>query len=74
MMHLENFIQSYRVIEELSKMIKLWSKRFDSAYGWRWHIERECCSETAKQWLDVFSKDEPHIEFKLSVNKPRISK
>jgi len=55
-------------------MIKLWSKRFDSAYGWRWHIERECCSETAKQWLDVFSKDEPHIEFKLSVNKPRISK
>lgn len=56
-------------------MLKLWSKRWSTARGWRWEIDRDLnaeCPEECKAWLAVFQKDEPGIEFKMSVKKPKL--
>lgn len=53
-------------------MLKLWAKRFDSAYGWRWHLCRDVDASNGAQWLAVFQKDEPKIEFVISATKPRL--
>lgn len=52
-------------------MLKLWAKRFDSAYGWRWHLCRVVDDSNSAQWLAVFQKDEPHTQFAISAVKPR---
>ncbi len=49
----------------------LWSKRFSPARGWHWRQERDCLPNTASQWLDIFQRDEPGVEFILSDEKPR---
>jgi hypothetical protein len=57
---------------DTSKETGLWSKRFSTAQGWHWKLERLCNHENAEQWLSVFSKHESEVEFKLSDKKPRI--
>ena len=47
--------------------MKLW--KYNPVTGY-WIIAREVQSNTAKQWLAVFQKDEPHAHFKLSKNRP----
>jgi hypothetical protein len=53
-------------------MINLYSRRFSIFRGWQWKHERICTNETANTWLIIFERDEPDIEFKLSVDKPTI--
>lgn len=52
-------------------MKTLWARRFDSAYGWRWHAQRQVTAQTAEDWLAVFRKDEPEITFIVAARKPR---
>lgn len=52
-------------------MIKLWSKRWSTARGWHWKLERECELANSQEWLAVFRMSEPDIEFKLSKIKPK---
>lgn len=54
------------------KITNLWSKRWNPARGHHWKLERECSIENSFAWLEVFQKDEPDVEFKLSEKKPRI--
>lgn len=54
------------------KKLYLWSKRWSTARGEHWIIERLCEPATAEQWLEVFQKDEPTVEFKLSYKRPKI--
>ena len=54
--------------------ISLWSYRWSFSHGWHWKYERTCHIDTSNQWLEVFKKDEPTIQFKLSKKKPRILK
>ena len=49
----------------------LWAKRYSTAWGWHWVIQREVMTETADSWLNVFRKDEPSIEFLVSNKKPK---
>lgn len=52
-------------------MIQLWSKRWSTARGWEWKLERKCSMEDSQEWLRVFKKGEPEVEFKLSNKKPK---
>lgn len=54
------------------KKLYLWAKRWDSAYGWRWHNQRDVSADNAESWLGVFHKDEPTVEFVISYRKPRL--
>lgn len=47
--------------------VGLW--RFDENRG-AWTLERRCESESGNRWLEVFQKDEPDVQFQLSVKKP----
>jgi hypothetical protein len=53
------------------KLISLWSFRFSVAKGFHWQHERECLLSNGLKWLEVYSGDEPGIEFKLSYSKPK---
>lgn len=53
-------------------MLNLWSKRWSTAKGWHWKLERDCLPENKDAWLDVFQKDEPTIEFKVCLNRPKL--
>jgi hypothetical protein len=64
----------HQTTEARMKKLYLWSKRFSTAQGHHWKIERECLQETAQQWLEVFQKDEPDVKFVISSNKPRGNK
>ncbi len=55
-------------------MMKLWELNFSSAWGWRWEYQRDVTPETSEQWLQVFQKDQPLTQFKLSKNRPRSKK
>ena len=61
-------------MNEIKQTTKLWSYRWSFAHGWKWQLERECNIETSSQWLEVFKKDDPSIEFKLSNKKPKACK
>jgi hypothetical protein len=52
-------------------MLNLYSKRFSTARGWYWKLERDTLPENAKAWLAVFQKDEPEIEFKVAAKTPK---
>lgn len=52
-------------------MIGLWKYNKTTGY---WVLVRMCDNNTASQWLNVWQKDEPNEEFKLSKNKPRSKK
>lgn len=54
--------------------ISLWSLRQSIAWGWYWRKERDCQESTANDWLRVFRKDEPEIEFKLAKKCPALPK
>lgn len=49
--------------------MKLWSKRMSVAYGWMWKHERDVTAETMLEWLLIFRKDEPGIDFVLTDGK-----
>ena len=51
----------------------LYSKRFTPARGWHWELERGCNISTANDWLEVFQKDEPTVEFKISKKTPKLN-
>lgn len=51
--------------------MRLWSKRWSTARGWHWVLERECSKENASAWLAVFQKDEPGVEFILASRRPK---
>lgn len=36
-----------------------------------WDHQRTCAENTAQQWLEVFSKDEPHETFTLAKHRPK---
>lgn len=57
---------------EMNSQLKLWSLRYSVGMGWKWVIERGVKEDTSKDWLRLFSSDEPEIEFKLSMGKPKI--
>jgi len=48
--------------------MKLW--RYNKITGY-WILMRDCASNNAAQWLEVFQADEPKEYFKLSNKKPR---
>lgn len=52
-------------------MINLWSKRHSIACGLHWKLERTCDPVTAGEWLALFQRDEPDVQFVLSERKPR---
>lgn len=52
----------------------LWAKRWNVAHGVTWSKERSVTPDTAENWLAIFQKDEPEIEFRLSDKKPRVEK
>lgn len=35
-----------------------------------WSVARAVTAETASEWLAIWRKDEPGVEFKVSKNKP----
>lgn len=49
-------------------MIGLW--RLNPTTGY-WALARMCAADTADAWLAVFQRDEPSVQFVLSVTKPR---
>ena len=49
-------------------MLKLW--RYNTTTGY-WSLVRICDDQTAAQWLDVFSADEPVAQFKLARKQPK---
>lgn len=49
-------------------MIKLW--RYNTTTG-IWNLQRICDDDTAAQWLEVFKRDEPRAQFKLSKRQPK---
>lgn len=53
------------------KTVNLYSKRFSISRGWHWKLERVCNKDVASNWLKVFTKDEPMIEFKLATKQPK---
>lgn len=55
-----------------ARMLNLWSKRWSTAKGWHWKLERDCLPENKDAWLDVSQKDEPTIEFKVRLNRPKL--
>lgn len=55
---------------DMNEEIGLW--KHNSTTG-MWRLQRMCLLSEADKWLEVFQKDEPHSEYKLSKNKPRNS-
>ena len=53
-------------------LMKLYSYRWSVAYGNHWKIEREVSDDTANDWLKVFQRDEPAVDFVVSKRKPRV--
>jgi hypothetical protein len=51
-------------------MTAIWAWRFSVSRGWQWIRERDCDEESAAQWLAVFQRDEPGIEFRVATRKP----
>jgi len=49
----------------------LWSKRYSVARGWYWKYERDVTDFSADGWVEIYEKDEPNVEFRVSVQKPR---
>ena len=45
----------------------LWKYNKRTGY---YDLQRICYKDTAKEWLALYSKDEPSEHFKLSKNKP----
>jgi hypothetical protein len=58
--------------EDLQEKISLWGLRHTFAWGWRWKKERDCYITTADEWLALFRKDEPLIQFILAKKKPKL--
>lgn len=50
----------------------LYSKRYSHARGWYWKHERDVFGSEAKAWLEVFRRDEPNVEFVVSLNPPKV--
>lgn len=50
--------------------MNLW--RYNPITGY-WRMERRCDPDTAQQWLELFSKDEPDAHFALSRFAPRFN-
>lgn len=55
-------------------MLNIYSKRWSTAKGWYWKLERDTLPENADAWLAVFQKEEPSIEFVVSAKMPKIKK
>jgi len=55
-------------------MIKLWSLRNSIARGEHWVCERECLEATCNEWLAVFRKSEPEVNFVLATKRPKAPK
>lgn len=55
----------------MAKTMKIWSKRWSVTQGNHWAHERDCTTETAKEWLSVFQGDEPNVIFVCGTKKPR---
>ena len=51
-----------------SKDIGLWI--YNPTTGF-WYLERMCAPDTAQGWLEIFMRDEPSRDFKLSARKPK---
>lgn len=51
---------------------RIWSKRDSVAKGLHWQHERDCLDETAEQWISLFKKDEPTVEFVFSDKRPKM--
>lgn len=49
----------------------IYSARWTAAKGWHWNKERECENGTVTQWLDIFRKDEPNVEFVSGKKAPK---
>ena len=50
----------------------------DNLYLWRknpatglWSMARDVVTETASAWLALFQKDEPGVEFRVALRKPK---
>lgn len=55
-------------------MLFLYSKRWSTAKGWFWKLERDTLPENAESWLSIFRKEEPEIEFVVSEKQPIIKR
>ena len=53
---------------DLWKEIALW--RFNKITGF-WSPELICKQDTAKEWIEIFRRDEPNEIFMLSLYQPR---
>ncbi len=51
--------------------VYLWSHRWSPSRGWRWVRERPVIDATAADWLEVYTRDEPGVEFVISRLVPR---
>lgn len=49
----------------------IWSYRHTVARGYDWKLERECHVSESVEWLNIFKKDEPNVQFILSNKKPK---
>lgn len=54
-------------------MIGLYSLRWSIARGAFWKKERDCIEITSKEWLKIFQRDEPNVEFLLSEKMPKMT-
>ena len=55
----------------MSNGLKLWSKRFSVAKGLYWQYERDVDQSNQKDWIRVYSEDEPNIYFLVSSSNMR---
>lgn len=53
-------------------MTRIWSLRHSIAWGWFWHLERDCELDDAPAWLTVFRTDEPGVAFCEGKRRPRM--
>lgn len=54
----------------MATKLSLWSRRHSAARGYHWRQEREVTEATAQDWLDIFEKDEPGVQFVVSAHRP----
>jgi len=56
----------------MNKTLTLWSLRTNAARGNHFVAERQVTEENAQEWLAVFRKDEPNVQFLATPRKPKL--
>jgi hypothetical protein len=63
--------KAIKQIRDAIPRTRLFAKRFTIACGYEWKSERYVTSVTGAQWLAIYQRDEPDVEFVLADDTPK---